>query len=68
MVEDDKVPGDDDATPATRRRSSGMVAEMVTLSGSRREALRREPSCLMRMCDARTVSPSPAAADDMLMP
>jgi len=46
VVEDDKVPGDDDATPATRRRSSGMVAEMVTLSGSRREALRREPSCL----------------------
>jgi hypothetical protein len=50
----------------SRRRAAAaarVVAEMTRPSGSFQEALRREPSCLMRMCDARTVSPT---ADDMV--
>lgn len=43
--------------------SSRVVAEMATPSGSLHEALRREPSCLIRMWEARTFS-SPDDDDD----
>ena len=55
------------SSPRHTAGSARVVAEMTRPSGSFHDALRRDPSCVIRMCDARTVS-SPVAGDAISPP